>query len=278
MPTLRTIRKYLGDWFVAGSGLPSDSVIWARPNAPRPDKPYAVLDILTGPAQIGVSDSWEMPKKGSSGTLMKYAGLRRLTFSAQTFSDRRDYKSETYPTDVSAMNTMMNFFNATHIKSINQLLKQRQEDTVTIDTVENNTVYTVTIEEEPCEYTSDATATALEIRDGLISAINSNQYLNVTASEGDTDSELDVNWTQGKEYTITVDANMSVERTNEACSLSVINIPQSIQDLSPLRENTYEQSAQLDVIMMSSQVYTYDEGIIENVSDLEINGETITIP
>lgn len=40
-------------WAYTALGLDADNVIWDRPNAPRPDPPYALLNILSGPRKTG---------------------------------------------------------------------------------------------------------------------------------------------------------------------------------------------------------------------------------
>ena len=90
-----------------------------------------------------------------------------------------------------------------------------QVDTVTINTVLNATTYTITVNGVDATYLSDGSATDLEIRDGLVTAINSNNFNEpVTASNGGTDAELvltsDV---PGEPFLLVVDGNQSVVNT-----------------------------------------------------------------
>lgn len=93
-------------------------------------------------------------------------------------------------------------------------LGNAQSAKVTIDTVDDLTLYTVTIQGIAFEYTSDATATANEIVAGLVAAIGAGTgatHVYVTPSNnGDGTFDLDAEF-DGNGFTVTVDDNMSVE-------------------------------------------------------------------
>lgn len=63
---------------------------------------------------------------------------------------------------------------------------------VTIDTVTNATLYTITINGVPSNYTSDGSATEAEIHDNLIAQVNANPLLAqvATASPGTTSADI----------------------------------------------------------------------------------------
>lgn len=86
-----------------------------------------------------------------------------------------------------------------------------QVSTVSITSVLNSTLYSVTINGVVCSYTSDSSATGAEIQAGLIAAINaSTEAPNVTASAG---AGTDVTVTSdelGLGFSITVNTNLSV--------------------------------------------------------------------
>lgn len=48
-----TKENAIHSWVMAAMSLAADNVIWDRPNAPRPDPPYALLNILSGPRKTG---------------------------------------------------------------------------------------------------------------------------------------------------------------------------------------------------------------------------------
>lgn len=82
--------------------------------------------------------------------------------------------------------------------------------TVDVTTVANATLYTVTINGVLCNYTSDADATATEIRDGLIAAINgSSQASKVTAALVDADSFTVTSDVLGEAFSFAVTANLT---------------------------------------------------------------------
>lgn len=47
-----TVRKFVHDLIAEGLDLPKSKVIWYYPNAPRPQKPYATLEVF---AEVGES-------------------------------------------------------------------------------------------------------------------------------------------------------------------------------------------------------------------------------
>lgn len=87
--------------------------------------------------------------------------------------------------------------------------QQIDDVTVTVDTVENNTNYTVTISGTDYQITSDADATAEEIAAALVSAIDAG------SEPVDATDNLDGTFTVSSDpalsaYTILVDSNMSI--------------------------------------------------------------------
>lgn len=89
---------------------------------------------------------------------------------------------------------------------------RRQVDaaSVSVVTVANLTLYRVTINGVNFDYTSDASATATEIRDGLIAAVNGGAEP-VTAAIGDTDTLTLTHDTPGTAWSLTVSANLVVD-------------------------------------------------------------------
>lgn len=85
----------------------------------------------------------------------------------------------------------------------------KQGDTVNVDAVVDNTLYTVTINGLDASYTSGIGATALQIRDGLKAAINQ-LFEAVTASDGSTNSEIVLkSQVAGEGFGVSVGANLS---------------------------------------------------------------------
>ncbi|MEW6776373.1 MAG: hypothetical protein AB1405_08775 [Bdellovibrionota bacterium] len=102
-----------------------------------------------------------------------------------------------------------------------------QVDQVDVTAVLNSTLYTVTINGTANNFTSDASATADEIRDGLIGSINGGaQAPNVTAAIFDTDSLRVTSDLAGVPYTISVGANLAtaVVTNNQVGTLGATRI------------------------------------------------------
>ena len=100
-----------------------------------------------------------------------------------------------------------------------------QRDTVQVSTVTNSATYTVTIDSIPVTYTADGSATAAEIRDGLIAAINGEPLLagRVLASVKDADELYIDARLAGVGFVTTVDAKLTLANTTaNADSASVL--------------------------------------------------------
>ena len=96
-------------------------------------------------------------------------------------------------------------------------LAQKQSDEVTVSSVENDTLYTVTINSNAYTYTSDADATEAEIITGLTTAINAGADL-VTATDGTTKITLLAEYA-GRAYTLVVDSNLATTSIAEESTL-----------------------------------------------------------
>jgi hypothetical protein len=90
---------------------------------------------------------------------------------------------------------------------------KKQRLTVNIDTVENDTDYTVTINGTPFVFTSDADATDLEIAAGLVALIDAGAEP-VDATDNVDGSFFILADVAGDAYTLVVDSNMSINQTS----------------------------------------------------------------
>lgn len=96
------------------------------------------------------------------------------------------------------------------LKVIKQAASVAQEDTLTIDTIENNATYGVTFNGVLVEYVSDADATDLEIQAGLKALLEAIPNVGATFTENGTNA-LDIQSSSaGKGYSVSVTAQMSV--------------------------------------------------------------------
>lgn len=115
-----------------------------------------------------------------------------------------------------------------------------QVETVTVTTVANSTIYTVTINGVGVSYTSDASATAGEIALGLVAAINASTDPNVSvvtaatsAVAADTTASLTITAdVAGSPFTLTVGANLS-RSTTTANNTSKITTVTDLRQTSP---------------------------------------------
>jgi hypothetical protein len=89
----------------------------------------------------------------------------------------------------------------------------------------NNTLYTVTINGTPCNYTSDASATDAEIATGLANAINTNVGATVTAvTTGGTKPVIITGDVIGADFTWSVSANITaVDNTATPIATTVVS-------------------------------------------------------
>lgn len=99
------------------------------------------------------------------------------------------------------------------IKVIKQADSVAQEDTINIDTIENETSYVVTVNGVEYEFVSDVDATDAEIQAGLIALLDAIDDFSAEANGTDKiDTSSDV---AGKGYSLSVSANMSVTSVTE---------------------------------------------------------------
>lgn len=83
---------------------------------------------------------------------------------------------------------------------------------LSIATVQNSTLYRVTVGGTNADYTSDSTATAIEIRNGIIQAINSLSDINA-ATASIEQSQVRVKAANPREFSIGVGANLNLTTT-----------------------------------------------------------------
>ena len=102
-----------------------------------------------------------------------------------------------------------------YVRSDDEILSRtsavRQLEEVTVDTAVNSTQYDVTINGTTFSFTSDASATKTEIRDGLVAAINGgSEPVTAEANASDTFYVESDNYGDDESFTISVGSNLSV--------------------------------------------------------------------
>lgn len=97
-----------------------------------------------------------------------------------------------------------------------------QISNVTITTVANTTLYTITINGVLCSYTSDGSATAGEIQAGLVAAINGSSQASVVTAANGAGTSVDITSdVPGLGFSITVTANLAF--TTPTPNHSIVN-------------------------------------------------------
>lgn len=145
-----------------------------------------------------------------------------------------------------------------------------QVNTVSITSVMNTTVYTVTINGVVCSYTSDADATGSEIQAGLIAAINASaQAPNVTATAGAGTSVTVTSDVAGLGFTIAVGANLTVASTTANHSIA-----QDIATLQNIDDTWYgvivTSYLSSDILQVAAYIETQDKFYVTSSSDSNI--------
>ncbi|GAG88060.1 unnamed protein product [marine sediment metagenome] len=75
------LKLDLYNWVKDNSGLAANKIIWANQASPQPAPTYIVLEILTGPNQIGFDN--QIYDSGSDS--FSSCGIREFTLSIQAF-------------------------------------------------------------------------------------------------------------------------------------------------------------------------------------------------
>lgn len=269
MQALVDIRKVAQDFMVTATGLAGSKVIWANQGTARPNKPYTLLNFIGGINDAASHPEEQMPLNTNPSEQRELLLHGDMTLSINTYAAE-------YPEAFD----LMHLIKADLANDVARgALKRKQLDVVTVDTIIDDHDYSVTIDDVEIEITSDATATDLEIRDALVTAINASTFINTTAQSTDDDGNPladNILWVRnfpGVEFNFAVSAELSFVQTN-AVSLSYIrNL--GITDLTQLLETDFEGRAQMDIIFATPLRITDKPSIIETVEVTnELDGTT----
>ncbi len=272
MQLLSDIQKIIFDWAVAQSG---ETTIWSNQDGPKPDKPYILLNTIAGITPNSVNSDQIMPAAGGDSVTRIMILHGQMTLSLNVFAD-------TYPEAHTIIQTLIGSLLSENVRAT---LKRRHKSTVQVSTIENDEDYIVTINGEPITITSDSSATDLEIRDALVTAINASVFITVMAWETDPitlvalpDNDLIIQDLTVIEYKIEVSSRLTITEEIKSVNLSYItNL--GVTNLTELLETKFEGRAQVDIIF-AAPLQTFDDpGIIESVEITNnIDGSLITIP
>ena len=264
MATEQNIKDIIFDWAIVASSLAEDNIIWAnQPEkgqslvAPQPVGTYAVLEIISGPNRVGLVDEQRFPLASSPSEEMSYAGQRLLTLNVQIFG------SSAYDYIVAVQNSLQT-------EEGRALLKKRQTATVSVNTpVVQDQEFILSIVGVSFTVVAGSSDDEEDIRDALLAAVNASEDIGrVEASEGATIADLDLQGAIGKDYSLTVNSNLSLSDQVNAVDLAVVG-DEGITDVAELLETAWEPRKSMDVILRSHTDITQDIDYVENV---EIEG------
>lgn len=133
-----TAKKFVHDLVAEGLNLPKSKVIWYYPNAPRPAKPYATLEIF---AEVG--EAQEDILKTTTTGVYKFVVPVSATLRVQLYGNQGDDVCEQLnvlarrlETDTFADKCFANnvaFFNATSVQDLTEVLEQSAEARASVD-------------------------------------------------------------------------------------------------------------------------------------------------
>lgn len=149
-----------------------------------------------------------------------------------------------------------------------------QIDQVNVAVITNVTLYTVTINGVACDYTSDGSATAAEIRDGLISAINgSTQAPYVTAATVDGDTLSITSDTAGLPFTLAVTATI-LTITNGTANVNVATQLAIVRDSGETGDSWFglilTSRVKMDILQAAEYIETLDKVFLGCSEDADL--------
>ena len=133
-----TTKKFVHDLIAEGLGIPKTKAIWYYPNAPRPAKPYATLEIF---AEVG--EAQEDILKTTTTGVYKFVVPVSATLRVQLYGNSGDdvceqlnvlarkLETDTYADKCFANNVA--FYNATSVQDLTEVLEQSAEARASVD-------------------------------------------------------------------------------------------------------------------------------------------------
>ena len=133
-----TVRKFVHDLIAEGLDLPKSKVIWYMPNAPRPAKPYATLEVF---AEVGESqeDIVKTPVTGIYNFVVPVTATLRVQLYGAQGTDvcealnvlARRMETDTYADKCFANNIA--FYDAESVQDLTEVLEQTAEARASVD-------------------------------------------------------------------------------------------------------------------------------------------------
>lgn len=133
-----TAKKFVHDLIAEGLDLPKSRVIWYFPNAPRPAKPYATLEIF---AEVGESqeDVVKTPATGVYNFIVPVSATLRVQLYGTQGMDvcealnvlARRLETDTYSDKCFANHVA--FYNAESVQDLTEVFEQSAEARASVD-------------------------------------------------------------------------------------------------------------------------------------------------
>ena len=133
-----TVRKFVHDLIAEGLNLPKSQVIWYYPNAPRPVKPYATLEIF---AEVGESqeDIVKTPTTGIYSFIVPVSATLRVQLYGTQGTDvcealnvlARRMETDTFADKCFANNIA--FYDAEAVQDLTEVFEQSAEARASVD-------------------------------------------------------------------------------------------------------------------------------------------------
>ena len=131
-------RKFVHDLIAEGLGIPKTNVIWYYPNAPRPQKPYATLEVF---AEVGESqeDIVKTPVTGIYNFVVPVTATLRVQLYGAQGTDvcealnvlARRLETDTFADKCFANNIA--FYDAESVQDLTEVLEQSAEPRASVD-------------------------------------------------------------------------------------------------------------------------------------------------
>lgn len=261
------LKDRLWDWINASTGLDAS---WSyqpaqdgTASAPRPaGYPFATLELLSR-RRVGEREIIGPPPNGES-ELFKVRRQVEFTVSLSIYGDDAgDY-----------IDKAIRYLDS---QGVNGDLSRAQVDRVRVDVVVDDSDYSLTINGEPVLVHSGTPASADDIRDAFVTAINLT-FPNVTSNAAGDPGEFDVtSKLPGIEFTLGLETRLILVEHTNAVSLVYLRTDAET-DLSALVDTTWENRAVSDIIFGTESVFDDEPGVIESVEITDgITDETFNI-
>lgn len=270
MATTDTIKRTLHAFVVDRSGLAAERVIWSFQDAPRPDRTYLDMQIMSGPmAAVDGMDDVLLPDRLSPSELVSNHGQESFTLSLRAFGDDAPDVVARIRREIYEM------------PSYEDMLKKRQIVRFVVSSVVVGSPNSVAIEGVPISVTPTSGQTVNDVRAALVTAINASTWLatgKITAAAASPAGAFDVQGDVGCESLVASLVRLTATVTQAAVDLAVVR-ELAVSDDTTDRAPGWESGKLLDLQMATNQRNVVSSEFIESVEIQNVDtGSVVTIP